>query len=337
MDRLVRAKDNEPGGVDRTFSYNKAGNLEQASGVGSYTYPAPTARRPHAPLTIGGNPLTWDAAGNLRLGRGRDFSWDGQNRPASIKMVAPDVTTTFAYGPDGERISKSTPTPAAGGCSGTPAPKVTLTLTGDIQRETKWACVSGSRTSTVTWTINPHMDAKIVRINGTAQTAFLHRDHLSTVRLVTGAAGAVQERSVYQPYGKRTSSVTSGAPAEPKGFIGERHNPETGLMYLHARYYDPEIGRFVSADTLDPILSGVGTNRYAYADNDPVNKSDPNGHYVPGGSDDHTLGGDDLGSSSASDYTNNLAGFADTFANSRRRPPSRPGHPSAVPEQNRVA
>lgn len=36
--------------------------------------------------------------------------------------------------------------------------------------------------------------------------------------------------------------------------------------------------RFVSPDTMDPTMPGVGTNRYAYAENDPINKSDPNGH-----------------------------------------------------------
>jgi hypothetical protein len=36
--------------------------------------------------------------------------------------------------------------------------------------------------------------------------------------------------------------------------------------------------RFISPDTMDPTIEGVGTNRYAYAGNDPVNKSDPNGH-----------------------------------------------------------
>jgi uncharacterized membrane protein YgcG len=38
--------------------------------------------------------------------------------------------------------------------------------------------------------------------------------------------------------------------------------------------------RFISPDDWDPTLPGVGTNRYAYSDNDPVNKSDPNGHFV---------------------------------------------------------
>ncbi len=41
---------------------------------------------------------------------------------------------------------------------------------------------------------------------------------------------------------------------------------------------DPALGRFISPDDWDPTLPGVGTNRYAYAQNDPVNKSDPNGH-----------------------------------------------------------
>jgi RHS repeat-associated protein len=156
-----------------------------------------------------------------------------------------------------------------------------LTFGSNIERETKWACVSGAWQSTQTWTNHVGQDAKLVRVNGVSQKGFLHRDHLKTVRLVTGDAGAVQERAKYEPYGKRESEVAAGAPAEPKGFIGERDDPETGLMYLHARYYDPVIGRFISADTLDPVVPGVGTNRYAYADNDPINKSDPNGHAVP--------------------------------------------------------
>ena len=49
-------------------------------------------------------------------------------------------------------------------------------------------------------------------------------------------------------------------------------------MYLNARYYDPVLARFVTPDDWGPLLLGVGTNRYAYAGNDPVNKSDPNGH-----------------------------------------------------------
>ncbi len=53
---------------------------------------------------------------------------------------------------------------------------------------------------------------------------------------------------------------------------------ETGLQYLNARYYDPAGARFISPDDWDPTMQGVGSNRYAYAGQDPINKSDPNGH-----------------------------------------------------------
>lgn len=60
--------------------------------------------------------------------------------------------------------------------------------------------------------------------------------------------------------------------------------------------------RFISPDPVDPTMLGVGTNRYAYSGNDPVNKSDPNGHSYgpdandPGGPVDG-IGGSDVSQS----------------------------------------
>ena len=87
------------------------------------------------------------------------------------------------------------------------------------------------------------------------------------MRVVTDNTGAATEQSIYTSYGDRQGNNTA-----TKGFIGERHDPETGLIYLNARYYDPLTARFISPDDWDPVLPGVGTNRYAYAGNDPVNK-----------------------------------------------------------------
>jgi RHS repeat-associated protein len=54
-----------------------------------------------------------------------------------------------------------------------------------------------------------------------------------------------------------------------QGLIGQRHDDETGLIYLNARYYDPVLARFIQPDPLDPIIPGVDVNRYAYAGNSP--------------------------------------------------------------------
>ncbi|WP_189343806.1 MULTISPECIES: RHS repeat-associated core domain-containing protein, partial [unclassified Mesorhizobium] len=103
---------------------------------------------------------------------------------------------------------------------------------------------------------------------------FLHRDHLASVRMVTDGSGAIAEATNYATYGER---LNTGFQTQ-KSYIGERFDPETGLLYLNARYMDPVLGRFISPDDWDPTKEGVGANRNAYAQNDPINKSDPNGH-----------------------------------------------------------
>ncbi|MGO4574359.1 RHS repeat-associated core domain-containing protein, partial [Microvirga sp. 2TAF3] len=109
------------------------------------------------------------------------------------------------------------------------------------------------------------------------QAASVHRDHLGSPRRLSAAgSGAVLARTVHRAYGDRL--VLSGADAlDTHGYLGEREDGELGLIYLNARYYDPKAGRFLSPDSLDPVLPGVGTNRYAYALNDPVNKLDKSG------------------------------------------------------------
>ena len=95
------------------------------------------------------------------------------------------------------------------------------------------------------------------------------------MRLVTGSTGAIAGQTACAAYGERVVGST-GAPntsfQTQKGYIGERYDVETGLLYLNARYMNPAWGRFISPDDWDAVLEGVGTNRYAYALNDPVNR-----------------------------------------------------------------
>ena len=66
----------------------------------------------------------------------------------------------------------------------------------------------------------------------------------------------------------------------PFRYKGYYYDEETKLYYLTSRYYDPEVGRFITPDyinCLDP-KSITGLNLYAYCVNDPVNYSDGSGH-----------------------------------------------------------
>ncbi|MBA8882147.1 RHS repeat-associated core domain-containing protein [Phyllobacterium myrsinacearum] len=58
--------------------------------------------------------------------------------------------------------------------------------------------------------------------------------------------------------------------------------PSAGRLITGSGANFAQRARFISPDTMDPTMDGVGTNRYSYSDNDPVNKSDPNGHQFNG-------------------------------------------------------
>ena len=90
----------------------------------------------------------------------------------------------------------------------------------------------------------------------------MHTDRLGSIQAITDGTGAQVWRKAYRPYGETITQSTTHQ--ESRGWIGQRQDPETGLTYLHARYYDPALGVFLSPDPLHPSTPGVGTNRYGY-------------------------------------------------------------------------
>ena len=120
------------------------------------------------------------------------------------------------------------------------------------------------------------------RVNGSK--SWLHLDHQGTVHAIFTDTGEKARRYDYRVWGKREGSHDY-LPAEPHesiGWIGERYDAESGLQYLNARYYDADLGRFIQPDWFEVTEPGVGTNRYAYSNNDPVNLLDPGGNLFSG-------------------------------------------------------
>jgi RHS repeat-associated protein len=92
------------------------------------------------------------------------------------------------------------------------------------------------------------------------------------VRL-TDTAGAVVQSLAYDPFG---FTVYSGGVSEPSNQYTGQKKDGSGLYYYGARYYDPELGRFISPDRL--LVDGL--NRYAYCKNNPIKYIDPTGKYT---------------------------------------------------------
>ncbi|MCG3773256.1 MAG: tRNA nuclease WapA [Nitrospira sp.] len=194
-----------------------------------------------------------DGAGPLTS---RSFAYDGENRPLTIVRNANAASLT--YGADGERASKAFGT------------ATTHYLGNDAELLVDGANPSGLLTSYL------HSDVK----REGAITSWAHKDHLSSNRLLSFMAGGqATSRHDHGPFGQPLTSNGSTV-LGGRGYINERYDAETGLQYLHARYYDPHLGRFLTPDTWDPIIAEVDINRYAYSANDPINFSDANGHIV---------------------------------------------------------
>lgn len=124
-------------------------------------------------------------------------------------------------------------------------------------------------TNTITRVYIPFGDKTIAKkesVNGgQAEVSFYHTDNLGSIGGVSGADSATFQ---YDPYG----NTISGEQSEHNlGFTGKPHD-STGLYYFGARFYDPELGRFI---TVDPARDGL--NWYVYCRNNPLLYKDVDG------------------------------------------------------------
>ncbi|MBN8216619.1 MAG: hypothetical protein J0L75_08240 [Spirochaetes bacterium] len=239
--------------------------------------------------------INYDVNGNMlsqRIVSGTDanlvltsktMSWDSENRLKRVIVTNGNevLTNSFAYDHTGERTEK---------VSGA---KTIRYIAGVAQAD------NSGKTSYFIFDGVNRICAVNSDING-EQAFFMHTDHVGSTVLVTGGYGSpVSEGAIYQqldykpfgsPYLEARTLENNGAwllttlfHLEGVGsysFTGQELDADTGLMYFGARYYSPEMGRFISGDSEIPDqLNTQSYTRYAYALNNPIIYSDPSGHY----------------------------------------------------------
>ncbi len=108
------------------------------------------------------------------------------------------------------------------------------------------------------------------------------RNQVASTTLYMNEAGAVVTRVEHTPFGEIAQNASSGSDEFRPKFTGKELDDDTQLYYYGARYYDPALGRFISADDRmggDPERH-QSLNRYAYASNNPIIYNDPSGHFA---------------------------------------------------------
>ncbi len=234
---------------------------------------------------------TYDTWGNLITrntgGKNGSLSYD-----AFDEMIRWNGTTSsnsqeewYLYDAAGNRVLRRSATTAPSGNPATAAATITVYAFG-VEEHTYSYSGSGTTLTNSGNTYYYSLGGRLIgTLSGTSSqtTNFLLTDTLGSVVTSisnTASSSAVLGTQIYGPYGnKRTSAGTIGT---VKGYTGQYNDDVTGLDYYNARYYDPVIGRFLSADSVQDNL--IGMDPYAYVGGNPETETDPTGmlNYVPG-------------------------------------------------------
>jgi RHS repeat-associated protein len=194
---------------------------------------------------------------------------------------------TFGYGPDRQRIRRYDQLSTG---------LVTTTYIGGKAME---EIVSNNGTDNRYYIGDFAVVLRFTSLSGTTVTKrYLQRDHLGSLDAVTDVAGAVVERMSFDApdrvrgrlWGKRhtpnyvaqnhVSVGYSFSPVTTRGFTGHEMLDPVGLVHMNGRVYDPEVGRFLSADPHVQDLSNLQSwNRYTYVLNNPLSFTDPSGFF----------------------------------------------------------
>ena len=243
------------------FRYDNGGNLTSKTVNGqTYTYTYGDTEWKDLLTSYNGETITYDAIGNPLSYRGKTLTWTGRRLDS---LTQNGSTNTYLYNADGIRTQKTV--------NGT-ATEYFLNGSTILAEKTG---------DTVIWFIYDDSDVLGLIHNGTAYY-YLKNQQGDVLKIVDGSGNVVGSYT-YDAWGKVLSATGDIAQANPIRYRSYYYDADTGLYYLQSRYYDPEIGRFISADDtqyLGASGTALGYNLFGYCENNPVNAADPSGSVV---------------------------------------------------------
>jgi len=212
--------------------------------------------------------FTWDANGNMLTDlQGRTFTYDPLNRLTSVTGTG--VAVSYVYNADNLRVKKINS--ISGVTTEYHWDKVNVTGNPQVLEELEGGavvCRYGYGTTGVL--------SQSRKVNGSWVTSYFGKDAQS-VRFLMDESGNITDSWTWDAYGNllgRTGTTTCNL-----GYDGEYMEPETGLVYLRARWYDPSTGRFLQMDGHEGEKQNSNSlHKYFGFGADPINNSDPSGY-----------------------------------------------------------
>ncbi|MPM36752.1 hypothetical protein SDC9_83354 [bioreactor metagenome] len=184
-----------------------------------------------------------------------------------ISAETPDSVSAYAYNGEGLRVSKSV------------TENEETTETAYLYEYSKVVLEldeNGDETAHNVYGNN----TLISRTTGDGTLCYLYNGHGDVVQLAD-ALGAIVMTYDYDAFGVVTTAT--GSISNSYLYSGYQYDGETGMYYLNARYYDPVVARFVSADSyLGEVNDPLSLNLYTYCSSNPLIYTDPTGHWQQG-------------------------------------------------------
>ena len=243
----------------RVSRRNPVGNRLSSVGVTPYSY-----NTSNELTSIPGTTYTYDNNGNTKTkttsAGTTTYTWDYDNRLTQVALPGTAGMVTFKYDPFGRRVQKSF---TQGG--------TTITTNYLYDGRSLLEEVDQNGNVLARYTQSRRIDEPLSEVRS-GTTSYYDADGLQSITSLSNPAGALASTYTFDSFGKLTAST--GTLTNPFQYTGREFDQETGIYFYRARYYDQNVGRFISED---PLRYPDGTAFYVYANNDPLNLFDPLG------------------------------------------------------------
>lgn len=273
LDQLLTEKTSDLSGnvlSTTSYSYDAANNITEEKVTDSsgqttsttYQYDADNKLLQVTDIS-GTRQLTYDINGNLlEDGAGSLFTYDERSNLVGYENKNTNVKATYTYYPDGLRATKQT------------TEDDLIRFYYDAASNPNIINEVQSSASTSYLMTGSARYIRIVQNNGTTTPQYFI-DNLKDTIGILNEAQEFKNTYEYKPYGQEIDSAISTRDLNindnPFQYTGEYTDPESMLIYLRSRYYDPSLKRFITRDM------AMLVNRYAYADGNPIMNTDPSG------------------------------------------------------------